>query len=190
MEHLIYGVFEDDLLKNERLLWVGQPDPKALFTVADIFLIPFSIFWSGFVLIFVAVISKVGWFGVLFILPFVLLGVYFLVGRFIYKIWKRKNTFYAVTTRRVLILTTLFTRSLQAVFIDTIPTVHKSARFGRGTITFGNRNFWSSLYANTGMGIFGWPYGKESPTFYDIKDVNKVFDLVNDLRNKEEIKEF
>lgn len=190
MEQLMYSKFQNDLLKNEKILWVGQPDPKALFTAADIFLVPFSIFWSGFALVFVLATLGIGWFGLLFGLPFLLIGFYFLVGRFLYKIWKKKNTYYAVTDKRVLVLTTLFTRSLQAAYIDTIPTIHKSGRFGRGTITFGNRSFMSSMYANTGLGFFLWGYGKEAPTFYDIKEVNKVFDLVNELRNKEEVREF
>jgi len=190
MEHIMYEVFQNDLLKNERILWAGQPDPKALFTTGDIFWVPFSILWGGFFIFFGIAGWRTGWFFIIFSLPFFLIGLYAIFGRFLYKIWKKKRTYYAVTDRRVLILTALFSRSLQAVYIDTIPSIHKSVRFGRGTITFGNRSFWSSMYANTGMGFFGWGYGKEVPTFYDIKDVDKVFDLVNELRNKEERKEF
>jgi hypothetical protein len=40
-------IFGDDLLANEEILWSGQPDPTKLLTAADIFLIPFSLVWTG-----------------------------------------------------------------------------------------------------------------------------------------------
>ena len=35
--------FKQDLLKGEKILWAGQPDPDILFSNADIFLVPFSL---------------------------------------------------------------------------------------------------------------------------------------------------
>lgn len=125
-----------------------------------------------------------------FAFAFALLGLYFIFGRFFYKILKKKNTYYAVTTGRVLVLNTLLARSLRAAFIDTIPTIHKSVRFGKGTITFGNRNIWVSWYENTGMDFFAWGHGQDIPTFYDIKDTEKVYRLVNELRQKKEPEPF
>lgn len=49
---------------------------------------------------------------------------------------------------------------------------------------FGNPHFWASVYENTGMDFFGSFYGKDAPTFYDIKDANKVYEMVNKLRNR------
>ena len=49
------------LLPNERLLWVGRPDPEVLFTPIDAFLVPFSIMWGGFAVFWEAgVISSGG----------------------------------------------------------------------------------------------------------------------------------
>ena len=41
-------VFESDLLRDEEILWFGQPDPSILLTKLDVFLIPFSVLWAGF----------------------------------------------------------------------------------------------------------------------------------------------
>jgi hypothetical protein len=185
IESDIRGLFQEELLSDEELLWAGQPDLKRLFTGADIFLIPFSLLWGGFALFFFALTLGTGIFS-LFGFVFALIGLYFIVGRFLYKILKKKNTYYAVTNRRVLVLNTLLTRSLRAAFINTIPTIYKSVRFGRGTITFGNRNIWTSMYENTGMDFFAWGHGQDVPTFYDIEDAEDVYHLVNELRQRKE----
>ena len=41
-----------------------------------------------------------------------------------------------------------------------------------------------SMYGNTGMNFFGSFYGKDIPTFYDVSEANKVYDLVTELRQK------
>lgn len=35
-------LFQEDLLKDEKILWTGQPETTVLFTGADVFLVPFS----------------------------------------------------------------------------------------------------------------------------------------------------
>jgi hypothetical protein len=67
--------------------------------------------------------------------------------------------------------------------VDSLPSIHKSTGFGnRGTLTFGNRPFYSSVYANTGLDFLMGFYGGDVPTFYDIEDVETVYKLVNTLR--------
>lgn len=190
MEHLIHGLFQNDLLRDEKILWTGQPDPKAIFTRIDFFLVPFSVLWLGLFIsfdffAFGNAISN------LFGLFFMFFGSYFVFGRFLYKIWKKSHTYYCVTDRRVLILTTLLHRNLRAVFIDTLPTIGKSIRpDGKGTITFGNRTFLSSWYANTGMELLDWSQKEDVPTFYDIAEADRVYRIVNELRYKKEPEEF
>jgi hypothetical protein len=195
MDYLIEEQFRDDLLRDEKILWVGQPETSLFFTGADIFLVPFSLLWGGFAIFWeLSVLSE--FFHThegksampiifpLFGIPFVIIGFYFIFGRFIYKNWKKHKTYYAVTNKRVLVLTKLFSRSLNAVNIDTIPTINKTVRSNNiGTIKFGNVNWMISMYSNTGMDFFGSFGGVDSPTFYDIKDVNKVHEIVNQLRN-------
>lgn len=184
-------VFREDLLKDEELLWTGQPEITQHFTGADIFLVPFSLMWGGFAFFWEAMVLAEIPKGIpiafpLFGTPFVIIGIYFIFGRFVYKKAKKRNTFYAVTNKRVLTLTKMFGRNLKAAFIDKIPSINKSIRSnGIGSIRFGNTSFFASMYGNTGMDFFGSFYGdNDVPTFYDIKDADKVFSLVNDLRNK------
>lgn len=38
------------LRPGEQLRWVGQPDPQVHFAPADLYLVPFSLLWCGFVI--------------------------------------------------------------------------------------------------------------------------------------------
>ena len=191
MEHLQYELFQRDLLKDEKILWTGQPNPYVLFTDADIFFIPFSLLWGGFFLFFGITMWESGLSGLVFGLPFALVGSYTIFGRFLYKILKKNHTYYCLSDKRVLTVTTLFRRTLKTAYIDTIPLLHKSVRRnGAGTITFGDRPSWSSWYANTGMEILDWSHRNEVPAFYDIKDVDNVYRMAVESRCGEEPEEF
>jgi hypothetical protein len=181
-------VFEGYLMQDESMLWTGKPDPSVLLSRSDILMIPASLLWGGFA-IFWEVMALKGApdpFFALFGVPFVLMGLYMIFGRFIYKRWRKANTYYAVTNKRVLVLTKLWRSNLQAIRIGTIPTLNLSAgRDGRGTIVFGNTSY-AGMYSNTGMEFFGGFYGSQAPTFYDIQDARTVHDLVNKLMNEPE----
>lgn len=99
------------LERNERLLWIGVPKRGAVFSYFDIFLIPFSIVWFGFSLLWesfalwAAVDEGELWSYIfpLFGLPFVLLGYYLCIGRFFAAARRRKKTIYAFSEQRVLV---------------------------------------------------------------------------------------
>ncbi|MFN2527030.1 MAG: hypothetical protein ABR505_12345 [Actinomycetota bacterium] len=192
------AVLSDELMKDERILWGGQPDPDRHFSAADVFLIPFSIMWGGFALFWEAGVlglwgdsngEEAPFFFVLWGIPFVFIGLYMMFGRFIYKARKKRRTFYVVTDRRVLSLV----RSqrgdkIQAAFIETIPSVNKRIRTdGSGSITFGSSPSWSDWYANTGLEFMAWGWGGVGNTvvFYDVPDARQVAKLVNDLRRRQ-----
>lgn len=189
-------IFKDDLLPEEQVLWTGQPDPSVIFSRADIFLVPFSLMWGGF-----AIFWELAALGLifdsadrsgaplifpLFGIPFVLIGLYFMVGRFFCKVWVKKRTFYGVTNRRVLMLKKTRGRYLEASYIDSLPTVNKSVRRdGVGTIVFGNASPFVATYQNTGMDWFGSYYGQSALAFYDIRDAQSVYELVNRVRSEQ-----
>ena len=181
------SVFLPEMMRDEELLWTGRPDPNALLTRADIFLIPFSILWGGFAIFWeIGVIaSGAPWFFAIWGIPFVLVGLYLIAGRFLYKRWRKGRTYYALTDRRVLVLTEgLRGRTLRAAFIDTIPAInHSIGRDGRGSITFGNPSY-ASAFGNTGWDFFGGFYGAEVPTFYDVNGASQVVELVNSLKRR------
>lgn len=181
--------FRDELRKDEKILWTGGPDPKVLFTVADLFFLPFGLIWTGMLVWMLSgIVSGPGgnsssappplW----FFIPFMAAGFWILIGRFMYKVWKKKRTHYAVTDKRILIVTRSFGKHVRTAYLNTIPGITRSiGAKGIGTVRFGNSSLWSSVYANTGMEMFGAFYGEDAPTFYDIRDAEKVYKLVTEL---------
>jgi hypothetical protein len=90
---------------GERLLWRGAPDPKVSFGPEDLILIPFSLLWGGFAIFWEFQASNLGWgFGSIWGIPFVLIGLYLIFGRFIYKRWNRRHTRYAISDQRIAVI--------------------------------------------------------------------------------------
>jgi hypothetical protein len=179
-------LFLDELVEGEEILWLGQPDASKLFSGHDIFLIPFTLLWGGFALYWNIGVWTSGspFFFRLWGLPFLLVGFYLVIGRFLYKQWSKRNTYYAVTNKRLLILSTGFRHNLQAFRLSNLPDLTKSINWdGTGTVTFGKppaRSMWrnnSMNLSNSGMELFGYSL----PGFYDIPNANDVYALINEL---------
>ena len=181
-------------------MWPGQPNPGINFTRGDIFLIPFSIFFVGFLLMGfgLAIFSgpqnpdKSAGVIILFSLigfVFTVYGLYFTFGRFLYKKWKKRRTYYALTNQRALILTRMAEKKLQDVFLDRVAAFNKSVRSdGIGTVQFGNSTWLAAAFSNTGLDIVpdflvkDIPAYEDAPAFYDIEDAETVYNLANSLR--------
>ena len=178
------------LLDGERLLWTGQGERK-LFGAVDLFYVPFTLVWAGFAFFWeYTVVTKIGFkpgagpVGLifpLFGLPFVVVGLYITVGRFWYKEWRRQRTFYALTSRRVLILNG---RHVQSLSLDALPVLELSedANTGLGTLRFGQTPFLGGLYTNTGMEYLSPRYNV--PAFANIPDARQVYALVEQARRQ------
>jgi hypothetical protein len=184
----LWDAVEPVLLRGEKILWVGQPDPGKVLAAGDWYLIPFSILWCGFAIFWeaTAIAGGAGPFFVLWGVPFILVGLYLTVGRFFYRVRKKRRTIYAVTDKRVLrLLKERAGDTLQAAFVASIPAVNRRvSRDGSGTVIFGNVPAWQSMYANTGMDVFGGSQVADpSVAFYDIPDAGGVADLVERLRS-------
>jgi hypothetical protein len=174
------------LLPGEKILWTGRPDSRRLLAPGDAFLVPFSLMWGGGALFWEAgVLGFLGrgdvaapWFFVLWGVPFVVAGQYFIWGRFFYKRWDRARTVYGVTSERVLVLRR---GSLQSLFVNQLPTLTQHVRSdGSGSLEFNSVPFGYGFWANTGMDFFakrGTPLA-----FYDIPDAAGVYRLVAEAR--------
>lgn len=92
------------LTEGEYVLWKGKPQKGNLLTRYDAYLIPFSIFWCGFAFFWeIGVLSSENPFPfALFGLPFVAIGLYFVFGRFIWKVYSRTKTAYVITNRKII----------------------------------------------------------------------------------------
>jgi hypothetical protein len=176
------GAFRERLLPGERLVWTGQPAGGLILTGRDVFLIPFSIIWCGFIVIWIS-LATVGAVASgraetalfpLFGLPFLAIGIYMVAGRFVADAWIRRRTKYAVTDRRVLILRSGPFSDFTTLALDRLPQAKLSEKQGgRGTIRFGQ----SVSPWTRGFGV--WSAALDpSPQFLAIADVRKVFDLI------------
>lgn len=115
---------------GEELLWAGQPRKGLVLRAADIFLIPFSMMWGGFAVFWEVTVLESGapWFFAIWGLLFVLIGLYFMAGRFWVDAWQRAQTSYAVTSERVVIVSGLFARRVKSLSIDTLSEVSLTER--------------------------------------------------------------
>ncbi|CAN5281840.1 hypothetical protein BH10PSE15_BH10PSE15_16280 [soil metagenome] len=93
------------LLPGERVMWTGTPGAGLILRPIDIFLIPFSLFWDGFALFWNIQVwtTDAPLEFKLFGIPFLVMGFYVIVGRFLIDIAVRKSILYAITDQRILI---------------------------------------------------------------------------------------
>lgn len=141
MDESAEDVIHNELGPGERMIWAGRPRLGLMLRRADAFLIPFSIMWGGFAIFWETMVLLNGapWFFALWGIPFVLVGFYIMVGRFWVDARQRANTYYGVTSERVVIVSGLFSRGVKSLNIDTLTDVSLSERAnGKGTITFGS----------------------------------------------------
>ncbi|MCL2436705.1 MAG: hypothetical protein FWD00_01555 [Clostridiales bacterium] len=170
-------VIQKELLLGERVIWQGAPCRSKVVNKADIFLIPFSIFWAGFVLVWtITATLSAGSFGLVGI-PFLIMGGYLTFGRFIVKNRMKRSTIYAITNMRILVARTNG-KNFSSMDINAIPNASISHdKNGIGTIVFGTVPAWSTMYLNTGMDFFGGSGQPGVVAFIDIEDSQKVFDI-------------
>ncbi len=172
--------FGGRLLTGERILWSGRPAQGLWITGQDAFLIPFSLLWGGFAVFWETMVitqKNAPIFFSLWGVPFVLLGLYFIVGRFLFDAWLRRGILYAVTNQRILILRPGPFSKFTALGLDRLPEANLSeGASGRGTIRFGEPvSYWSRRRNNFSI----WtPALDATPQFIGIEDAQGVFNQI------------
>jgi hypothetical protein len=136
------------LMDGEYVLWQGKPPEGIIFRTADIFLIPFSLLWGGFAIFWEAMVlgfvatpeEPMSLFFALWGVPFVVIGLYFIFGRFLWDAFVRSRTEYVLTNRRALIATTLVNRKVRSFQLSPGAEVTSSEQAGgTGTVMFGSQ---------------------------------------------------
>jgi hypothetical protein len=168
-----------DLARGERLLWSGAPRQGLVLRPADALLVPFSLLWGGFALFWEAsvLLSAAPLFFRLWGVPFVLVGLYLIAGRFWYDAWRRGRTTYGVTTERVLIAAGRQVKSLDLRTLSDVTLELEQRRDGSGTITFGPSAPWGSWYAGT-----AWPGVRPPAAFEMVPDAKRVYELIREAQ--------
>jgi hypothetical protein len=176
---------ERELNSGERMLWKGRPRGGIRLRGVDLFLIPFSFVWSGFVVFggFAAVVSAKSsssyWAALVPLIPFVLMGFYILIGRFFVDAMMRARTEYGLTNRRAIIVSGLFSRNVKSIDFLSTPEILLNERGDKsGTITFGATPFGGWMQRNP------WSFGSSSatPAFEMIEDVRSVYRTIDQMR--------
>ena len=93
MDYEVSSELQQHLDNNEKLIWSGQPQKGIIFRKADIIVIPFSLLWCGFAIFWFTTALKSGApiLFALFGLPFGVIGLIFVFGRFLMR-WPAKNS--------------------------------------------------------------------------------------------------
>ena len=173
--------FKDELLDNEKILWSGKPKDGIFFKASDALMIPFSLMWGGFAIFWEmsVITTDAPIFFKLWGIPFVLVGLYMIFGRFLFEKKEREKTFYAVTDSRVLIKSGLFNTKLTSLSLQKLPELSITKKDnGFGTIEFVDSNILSSI------GSFS-PYKKDNtPKFEMIEDVQYIYNEIIRLQRE------
>jgi hypothetical protein len=188
---------QTELLAGESLLWSGQPEQSVIFHAQDWYAIPFSFLWGGFAIFWEASVtglwgdstrthSAPGFF-VLWGIPFVVMGQYLIWGRFFYTAWKKRQTHYGITNKRILVLNAGSSRRLNDAFFGSLDSVSLTTRQdGIGTIEFSPDN--SSLQGANSWG--GRLRGNQLDmginlkrlAFFDVADARTAYQLIQSQR--------
>jgi hypothetical protein len=170
--------FQPYLLPGERILWTGRPKQGFTLRPMDALLIPFSLIWTGIVIAMFLPTMDFGPSGSpnLILIFFLLIGIYFSVGRFIHDAALRRRTSYALTDERA-----LFLRGSKLTSLDLahLPKLELSERAnGIGTIAFQDDNF---ATINRYSGLNWWvPSMIVSSGFFGIERARDVYCMIRE----------
>ena len=143
---------------------------------------PFSLLWGGFAIFWEwsVIQSNAPAFFMLWGVPFVLIGLYLIFGRFIVEAQQRARTMYGVTNERVLIVSGLFNRKIKSLALRTLSDLSLSENSnGEGSITFGSTPPFASWFGGS-----AWP-GMEAyagPRFEEIPNARTVYNVIRDAQ--------
>ena len=163
------------LERGEKLLWSGTPKNGLMLRPTDTLAIPFSLMWGGFAIFWESgvVTSGAPVFMRLWGIPFVLIGIYMIVGRFFYDAWRRGNTTYGLTTSRAIIATAGPFPALKSLDLRTVTDVNLTERpDGTGTIAFGKEKTPVFRAWNP------WTGAPAVPSFEMIPNAKLVYDML------------
>lgn len=183
-----YSELTSEMDSGEKLLWAGKPKGGFLLRPSDVFMIPFSIFWCGFAIFWMVGATDALWADKrdptpfhyifpLFGLPFVLMGLCMVFGRFFVDKAQREKTTYGVSSERVPIKSGLFSSTVKSLNLRTLSDITLKERTdGSGTVTFGASFPMFTMFE----GMTWWPGANQyqSPSFDSIPNAKKIYNMI------------
>jgi hypothetical protein len=170
---------------DERLLWHGQPRSGIRLRAQDAFLIPFSIMWCGFAIFWESLAVRQGApiFFMLWGIPFICVGLFFVFGRFILDARNRANTYYGVTGERILIISGIFSQQMKSLPLRTLSDISLTQRNdGSGTVAFGPIHPMNHIFP-----AGAWPgTGRYAPPSFDlIERAKEAYDIIRNAQKSQ-----
>jgi len=172
----------DVVMPGEAVRWSGEAPTGLRFRGSDAFAIPFSLLWGGFAIFWESMVVTSGapFFFRLWGIPFVLMGLYLIFGRFVVDAYLRAETSYAVTDRAAYIARTGLWPAVRRYADSALDSIEfQPAPNGAGTIRFltAGANFVSAMY--------GWRLWNASPldAFSDVPNARAVYALILEARS-------
>ncbi len=174
----IQGAARPQLLSGERIVWEGKPHTGIVLRPIELFLIPFSLLWTGFAIYWNVSVwdSGADLSFQLFGLPFLVVGLYATFGRFLIDMYLRKGMTYFVTDKRILIARGAAAAKVKSLDIKRLPALELDERSdGSGTIRFGAA---PGLFGGTNNFGIWQPTFDPTPQFIRVANVRFLFDLI------------
>jgi hypothetical protein len=106
MDHAASAELQNVLVAGERLIWAGRPGKGIRFRPMDVFLIPFSFMFCGFAIFWewsVLQSANAPMFFRLWGIPFLVMGVFAVFGRFLWDAWVRSRQVYGLSSQRIIV---------------------------------------------------------------------------------------
>ncbi len=154
----------------------GQPN-KRRFALRGWWLTPFALLWAGFAIFWEASVlaSNAPLLFRVWGIPFVLVGLYLVLGRFFVAAREADTTWYAVTNRRILIRSGIMRRTTTELDIRHLPSLQISEQGSHfGAITFGNASPFGAFT------LPNWPGARanQSPAFQSIASARELYGTI------------
>lgn len=174
------------LRSNERLLWAGKPFQGFFaFEKYDAVLIPFTLMWAGFAVFWNATVwlSDGPVFFRLWGVPFLVVGSYVTVGRFVHNKISRSAMSYALTDQRAIFVAGNGKKVRERPLAANAGFETSVRSDGSGTIDFdptGNPVLAAMGSMSASLDLWRGPAASKA-TFYRIDEVQRVVGLVQDV---------
>ena len=179
-------------MSGESVYWAGMPNPRIIFHSDDWTAIPFTLIWTGFFVFWEADAlgirgkasrhGEIDVFMALWGIPFLDIGNWMVWGRFLADAWLKRRTYYAVTNLRVLVLQDGWKKKTSTTFLESIPMIEREGAV-TGTLWFGPKYPVVAAKGRKTRDMSRFSIG-DVPVFADIEDVDSVYRLIIDLREK------
>jgi hypothetical protein len=188
------NLLQSELLPGESVTWSGKPNPHIIFHRSDWYVIPFSLLWGGFAIFWELGVSGHGalresnpsWFMMLWGVPFVVIGQYFVWGRFFYAAWKKRSLLYAITIRRGTVQAKPPQARTISAYLEVIPSRETTIRLnGIGTLLYGQAPPMRASRRGNKIALMDGLYLSSAiPVFVDIDDAATTSSIVARVRDQ------